>query len=265
LKEIAFRDRFGLTVLALWRAGKPIQCALNDERLQFGDAMLVQGTARRIHLLRSEQDLVLMEEDPDAVLNPRKAALAGGITLTTLAVASFTSLPTSIVVFTGAVLVLLTGCLNMNEAYRSIEWKVIFLIAGMWPLSTAIGNTGLADLTINKIFSLTGDIPPLAAAAVFLILAFGFTQIMTGQVASLVLAPLALSAAAPLGLAPQPLAIAVALGCSLAFATPFGHPVNLMVMGPGGYTTRDFLRIGLPLTVLVGLAILAGLHWIWGV
>jgi di/tricarboxylate transporter len=264
LRQVRFRENYSLNVIGIWRGSKPILSRLADLPLRFGDALLVQGPADKIRLLNKNDDMVLLEEDPDAVYKPSKNRLALMITLLTLGIASFGSLPTAIVVMGGAVLLLLTRCLDMNDAYRGIEWKTIFLIAGMWPLSTAIRSTGLADGVVHTLFNLFGNISPIAAAAVLLFLALVLTQFLSGQVAALVLAPLAIAAATWVGADPRGLAMAVALGCSLSFPTPIGHPVNIMVMSPGGYVFRDFLRIGGPLTVLVFIAILFGLHFWWG-
>jgi di/tricarboxylate transporter len=215
-------------------------------------------------MLREERDFIVLEEDPDPVLNPGRARAALVITLLTLAIASIGWLPVAQVAFGGAILMLLLGCLGMEEAYRTIEWKVIFLIAGMWPLSFAIQTSGLADFIIEAVSRVFGDVSPLGLAAILLGLTLAVTQLVGGQVASLILSPLALSAALASGADARGMSMAVALGCSLAFLTPFGHPVNMMVMGPGGYTMRDFLRIGGPLTLLLILTILAGLHFFWG-
>lgn len=159
---------------------------------------------------------------------------------------------------------MLTKCLGMNDAYRAIQWKVFFLIMGLWPLSTAIRSTGLADTIIQFFLLHFGSVPPLSIAALLTGLAMLLTQFMGGQVASLVLAPLAISSAQIIGENPRSMGIAVALGCSLAFPLPFGHPVNLMVMEPGGYRIGDYLRIGLSLTILIFLIILFGLDFFWG-
>jgi len=264
LRDIRFRERFGLNVLAIWRTGKPIQTDLADLPIQFGDALLVQGPAHRINLLRAERDFILLEEDPDAVLNPRKGRLAMWITLLTLGIAATGILPIAVVALAGAVLMLLTGCLDLTDAYRSIEWRAIFLIAGMWPLSLAIRSTGLAMMGMDMLLEALGAITPLALAAVLIFITFAVTQFMGGQVSSLVVAPLAIAASGLTGVDPRALGMAVALGCSLAFPTPYGHPVNIMVLGPGGYTARDFLRVGSPLTILAFLMILAGLSVFWG-
>jgi di/tricarboxylate transporter len=265
LRQLGFRDRYNLNVLGIWRGNKPILTRLADLPLRFGDALLVQGPVERIHVLEQESDLVVLQEDPDAVLKPGKHRRALLITLLTLGVAATGFLPVAIVVMVGAVLMVLSNCISMNDAYHGIEWKAIFLIAGMWPLSIAIRSTGLADLTVHSLINLVGQVPPLAIAALLLSLALVLTQLMSGQVACLVLAPLALAAASLVKVDPRGMAMAVALGCSLAFPTPFGHPVNIMVMSPGGYSFRDYLRVGLPLTVLVMAGILVGLKLFWNV
>jgi len=264
LKAIHFREKYNLNVISIWREGRPLYSDLADIRLQFGDALLVQGPASRIHLLHDENDLILLEEDPDAVLKPHKNRLAFGVTLLTLGVAALGYLSVAEVVLAGAVLLLLTDCLSMDDAYRNMEWKAIVLIAGMWPLSIAIRTTGLSDWVAAQLINLVGQGTPLLIALVLIILALAFTQLLGGQVAALVLAPLALSTATRLGLDARGLMMAVALGCSLAFPTPFGHPVNIMVMSAGGYSFKDYLRIGTPLTLLVIGIILIGLKLFWG-
>ena len=264
LRDLNFREKYHLTVIAVWRGTCPVEEPLVDLQLQAGDALLVQGTARRIRLLHGETDLVLLEEDPDAILEPGKIYLAVGIMLASLIIAATEVVPVPVVILAGAVLLVVTGCMNMNDAYRSIEWKVIFLIAGMWPLSTAIRDTGLASIAVNSLLGLLGNISPIWIALAFILVAMLMTQVMGGQVAALVVAPLALAAAASLQLDSRGLAMTVALGCSLAFPTPYGHPVNIMVMSPGGYNFQTFSRIGIPLTILVILGILAGIFIFWG-
>lgn len=264
LEQLHFRVRYGLTVLSIWREGSPLQKDIAHTPLHFGDALLAQGAAEKIHLLHDDPDLILMKEDPDAVLRPRKFWLAIIITILTLVIITIGDLHVSQIVLAGAVVMLLSGCLSLNDVYHSVEWKAIFLIAGMWPLSTAITTSGLANSSIHALLNLLGAVSPLLIAVILIGIAMLMTQFMSGQVSALVLAPLALAAAQQSGADPRALCMAVALGCSLAFPTPYGHPVNIMVMNPGGYNFRDFLRVGLPLTVLIFAGIIAGLHFFWG-
>lgn len=264
LTEIHFRTKYDLNVLSVWRDGKPVHDQINQLPLRFGDALLVQGSAEKIHHLREQNDLILLEENPDAVIRPQKQWIAILITLVTLGFAATNILPVAEIVLLGAVMLMLTGCMGINDVFQSIEWKAIFLIAGMWPLSIAIQQTGLANALIDPIINKFSSIPPLLIVTVFLLLAMLFTQLMSGQISAIVLIPLAITAASTLHVNPLAMAMAVALGCSLGFPTPLGHPVNIMVMNPGGYTFRDYLRVGMPLTLLAFATILLGIHFVYG-
>lgn len=264
LREIQFREKYGFNVLSIWREGKPVQDNIADIPLQYGDALLMQGPPSRLRLLRDDRDFIVLQEEDEPVLKPGKSQLATTITLITLGVASLGVLPVAEVSMVGAVLLILSDCLSMDDAYRAIDWRVVFLIAGMWPLSIAIASSGLANQVIQLFIHTFGPLSSLALAAILVGLSLVFTQFVGGQVASLVLVPLAFSASRIQGMDPRGLGMAVALGCSLAFMTPLGHPVNRMVMSPGGYTFRDYLKLGTPLTLLVVTIILIGLHFIWG-
>jgi di/tricarboxylate transporter len=160
---------------------------------------------------------------------------------------------------------LLTGCLDMNEAYRAIEWKTVFLIAGMLPLGLALSSTGAAALVGTALVGGLGGLGPLAVAAGLFWAATLLTQVISGQVTPLVLAPIAIAAAQRIGADPRGLGMAVALGCSTAFLTPIAHSANLLVMGPGGYTFKDYARAGLPLSLVLFGVMLVGLAVFWGI
>ncbi len=157
IKELDFRERYLLNVVGIWRGGKPIEDEYAGLSLQFGDALLVQGPAIQIQNLKKSEDLVVLEEDPDAVLLPRKGLMTIIITLVTLTIAALGVLPVALVVLGGAVLLILTGSVGLNDAFRSIEWKAIFLIAGLWPLSIALQETGLAEIAVSGILNLMGN------------------------------------------------------------------------------------------------------------
>jgi di/tricarboxylate transporter len=232
--------------------------------LEPGDALLAQGPATRFRLLRDQRDFLLLEQDPDAVLRPRKAPLAAVITLVALIIAAMGWLPVSVASLAGAALLMLTRCVSMDDGYRAIEWKAIFLIAGMWPLGTALVSTGLADIAADALIQVAHGMPTLALATILLLAAGVLSQVIGGQVAvPILLAPIAVAIGHGTGADPRGLAMAVALGSSLGFLTPVGHPVNTLVMGPGGYASRDFLRVGGLLVLVLVPIILAGLHLFW--
>lgn len=265
LREIHFREKFSLTVLALWRAGKPIHMGFASMPLQVGDGLLVQGAAANLRMLYQERDFIVLEEDPEAVLRPQKARLATMIGLATLVVAITGLLPIALVSMAGAVAMILTGCLSMDEAYQSIDWRAIFLIAGMWPLSTAIQSSGLSNEIVRGLLNMANSANPLVLVALLLLVTMLLTNIMAGQAAApIVLAPIGIAIAKATNSDPRMMLMAIALGCSLAFPTPIGHPVNVIVMGSGGYTFKDFFRVGSPLILVLFPAILLGLVVFWG-
>jgi len=264
LQQMDFRERYQLNVVGVWRGGKPVEGEYADLSLHFGDALLVQGPSIQIRNLKKSEDLVVLEEDPDAVLLPRKGLLTIFITLLTLTIAGLGFLPVALVVMGGAVLLILTGCVGLNDAFRSIEWKAILLIAGLWPMSIALQSTGLAEMAVNSLLRLSGGLPPLQLAALFLFVAALLTQLMSGQVTAIVMIPLALVSAQRMGIDPRPFAMAVAMGCSLAFISPLGHPVNIIVMNPGGYTLKDYVKVGLPLTIAAFLCVIFAIKLYWG-
>ena len=160
---------------------------------------------------------------------------------------------------------ILTGCLSMNNAYHAIEWKAIFLIAGMWPLGAAVQSSGLSDAIAKELLSVSHELSPLVFVALLIFVTMLLTNIIAGQSAApIVLAPIGLVVASATHSDPRMILMAIGLGSSLAFLTPLGHPVNLLVMGPGNYAYKDFMRAGWLLTLILIGAILAGLHFLWG-
>jgi di/tricarboxylate transporter len=265
LREIHFREKFNLTVLALWRAGRPIHIGFAGMPLRGGDGLLVRGTAKSLRMLNQEHDFIFLEEDPDAIIHPQKARLAGLIGLAVLIVGIAGWYPISLVSLAGAVALILTGCLSMDEAYLSINWKAIFLIAGLWPLSTAIASSGLSDQFVKSLLSISNNEAPIFLLATILLITLLLTNFMAGQAAApIILAPIGIAIASSAGLDARMVLMTIALGCSLAFATPIGHPVNVVVMGSGGYSYKDFMRVGLPLTLILFFVILLGLFFFWG-
>ncbi len=259
LSEISFREKYDLMALALWRAGHTIRAGLGELPLQVGDALLIQGTHERIRLLRNEPALIVLEEDIEEAAPGRKAGLAVGLTAAAIGLSAAGVLPIAEATVSAAMLMVLLGCMSMDEAYTGIEWRAIFLIAGMLPLGSAMGSTGTAQLIGNGLIALLGRGGPLALAGGIFLVTMLLTQVMSGQATAVVLTPIAIAASTSLGADPRAIGMAVAMGCSTAFLTPYGHPSNILVMGPGGYTVRDYARVGLPLTIILFFTFLASM------
>jgi di/tricarboxylate transporter len=157
----------------------------------------------------------------------------------------------------------LTGCLTMEEAYRHIEWRAVFLIAGMLPLGLAMEQTGAAQFLAEALVGSLGSVGPLAVVVGLFLLGVAATQIMPSAAVAVLLSPMAFNAAADLGVSPAPLFMTVAMAASASFLSPVAHPANLFIMGPGGYRFVDYIRVGLPLTLVVLVVLLLTLPVYW--
>jgi di/tricarboxylate transporter len=253
-----------MSVLAIWRAGRSLRTGLTDLPLQLGDGLLLQGERGRLPVLRTEPDLIVLDRGVDEPPPSRRRGwLALAIMLATLGTASLSHLGIAEVVLGGALVMILTGVLSMDDAYKAIEWRSIFLVAGMLPLGTAMTKTGAADLITHGLLAVLGGWGPLAILAGLIALAVLLNQAMSGAAVAAVMAPIAIQTAQRIGVEPRSFAMGIALACSFAFLTPLGSPVNILVMGPGGYSFRDYFRVGLPLVVLLFVVVLGLLPLVW--
>ena len=263
LRELHFREKFGLTVLALWRGGEPIEQDIADKSLRIGDVLLVQGSWRQIRLLQREPGLIVLLGDEAAPRRTRKAPLAVAILLAMIAGVVAGGVPISVAALGAAVLMVLTGCLRIEEAHRAIEWKVIFLVAGTLPLGAAMEKSGatqwIADVALSPVTD-TGMLPLLA---VLFLTTAGLNLAMSNYATAVILGPIAFSIATSQGLDARPLILVVALASSVAFATPIAHQSNLLVMGPGDYRFSDYIRVGLPLSLVAFAVIVPALWVLW--
>jgi di/tricarboxylate transporter len=263
LRQLNFREKYGLTVLALWRKGQAIRAQLRDHSLRFGDAILIHGPHAKLKLLGQEPDFIVLTETAQEPLREEKAAVSTAIMCLTLLPVILGWVPIYIAAVVGAAVMVMAGCLSMEEAYRQIEWKAIFLIAGMLPLGSALDQTGAARYIAVGVVNMVG---PYGFKAVMLGLV-GLTFLATCFVptAALVvlMAPIALNTSANLGINPQTLMMAIAMAASASFVTPISHPANILVMGPGGYRFMDYFKVGgtLTLVVLVVIMIVLPLFW----
>lgn len=263
LKQLHFREKYGLWVVSLWREGRPYRTDVGNMPLRFGDSLLIHGELDKARMLQAEPDYLVLLPEGYQALRPAKAPLAVAIMVAAVLVAAIGWLPVAEAMLAGALLAVITGCLTMDEAYQAIEWRVIFLIAAMLPVGLAMTNTGTAALLGQLVMQSLGGYGPWVTLAGFFVLTVALTQVMSSQATAVVLSPIALAAANAMSVNPYTFAMAVAMGCSTAFLTPLGHPVNMLVMGPGGYTFRDFIKVGLPLTLVTFAAAMIALPIFW--
>lgn len=191
------------------------------------------------------------------------ALAAVGILVATLVTVIATPLPIAQVLLAGAVLMLLAGAVSPEQAYRAIDWGGVFLIAGMLPLALAMRDTGAAETISTGLLDMFGSASPLLLVLGLFMTAALLTQAVSGAAVAAIMAPIAISAAESSGVPARALGMAVALGSSMAFITPLGHPVNILVMGAGGYRFSDYRRVGLPLFLILTVVIVSGIVLRW--
>jgi di/tricarboxylate transporter len=233
--------------------------------LEIGDALLVMNIPDRVRRLSRSGDFVVAGSGAAAPTRPERAGVAIAIFSAVIVAALTGLLPTAEATLAGATAMILAGCIGMDDAYRSVEWRVIFLVAGMLPIGIAMTQTGLAARGAGVLSTLVGGAHPLALVAVMFGVTVIVTQVIGGQVSALLVGPVAIQLAIESAIAPQAMAIAVAIGASTAFLTPIAHPVNVLMMGTGGYKGVDFLRSGSGMTLVTLTVLLAGLWLFWGV
>jgi di/tricarboxylate transporter len=250
LVGLGFREKYGFQVLAIWRGGKPRRSLVATMPLQLGDALLVIGPRDKAHLLAEDRDFILLTADLRSPVQTNKALFAIGGLLLMLGLTIFLQLPTHVSALAGALFVILCGALTMEDAYREINWRVVILIAAMVPMGIAFDNSGAAGVLAQWLTNVLGKLGPYAALLAFGILASAVSQLLDSVVAVLLLGPVAVRVAENIGVSPYPILMTIAVATSIAFLTPFSHRVNLIVMGPGAYRKKDYLKIGLVLTVV---------------
>ncbi|MCY3832487.1 MAG: SLC13 family permease [Chloroflexi bacterium] len=266
LSQMKLNRDAGLLAMALWRDGRSYHTDVRKMPLQVGDAILVVGQSSDIQNLSQNSNYILPAGEYSArTIESRKAPYAVGITAVVLTLAFSNIVPTPIAMLAGAALMVLTRCLRMEQFYAAVDWRTIFLVAGMLPLSLAITESGLADRVSVFLELSLMNASPLLLFAVIALLTMLVVQVIGGQVTPLLVGPIAIKAALQMGIDPRAMAVAVAMACSLAFITPISHPVNILMMGPGGYKFSDFSRIGIGMTAVALVTMLLGLALIWGI
>ncbi len=261
--EIGFAARYGLQLLGVMRASRSYRSNLARMPLQFGDSFLIMGPREKLGLLQRDKEFIMLSQVESKVYRTDKAILACAIMFGVLAPVFFGWFPIAITAIAGAALMVLFGCLKMEEAYRAIDWKAVFLIAGMLPLGLAIERSGAAALLADGVLSTVGGYGPwVVVGALYLITALATTIIPTAALVVL-MAPIVITSCADLGVPPQPAMMAVAMAASASFTSPISHPANILVMGPGGYRFVDYIKVGAPLALVVFVVVMLALPFFW--
>lgn len=262
IKELDFRRRFGVTVIAVHRRGHALAARIGGLPLRVGDVLLLQGRPERFQALADNADLWILEEVEHRPARRRLGLYSVGIFLLAVLASSFNLVPLPIAFLVAALGVVATRLITMEEAYNMIDWRLLILIAGMTSFGQAMQKTGAAAYLAGLIVGWTEPLGVGVVLLAFSVLTMLLTQPMSNAAAALVVLPVAMSTAHQLHLDPRAFAVLITLSASLSFITPF-EPSCLIVFGPGKYRFRDFVRCGMPLTILVIAILLLMVPMLW--
>ncbi|HWU76542.1 MAG TPA: SLC13 family permease [Rhodanobacter sp.] len=249
--ELRLRKRFGISVLAVNRGDQVFRDDVRGVSLRAGDTVVLHSNWRDLALASEDKDLVVVTDIPKEEQRPGKIWQAVGFFLMAQGLALFTNLDLSLSMMTGAIAMLLTGVLNMDEAYKAINWKTIFVVACLIPLGWSMDATGTAAWIAQEVLVHLGGAAPWVLQLCLAILTLLFSQVMSNVGATVMMVPIAISVAVATGGNPSAYALIIAVSSSNTFLLSSGHPALMMVTGPGGYKGKDFLRVGAPLTIVV--------------
>lgn len=251
LRQLSFRDRYGLQALALWRGGATIAKELANIPLRYGDALLLHGPIEKIRRLAEEPDfVVLLEPEKERPRSDKAPFAIAALALLILLIVTGAA-PTHIAALTGAMLCVVSGALTMPQAYRSIEWRALYFVAAIWPVGTAMQKSGASAWLASGIVGLGEGLGPTLYLAILVCASSLLAQVLDGVPAVVILGSVAIEVADRLDVSPYPLVVGIGLAASAAFMTPWSHKASTLVVNAGGYHTRDFLKVGTPLTVLM--------------
>jgi di/tricarboxylate transporter len=264
LTTASFRQRYNATVLALRRGGELVRERMDNLPLRVGDTLLVEATTDNIERLDENRNFIVAQTIERRQFRRSKIPVAVGIVAGVVAVAALNIVPIVVSALAGALLMVLTGCLRPTELYDAIHWDVVFLLAGVIPLGIAMQETGAAGLLADLIVSTSTLLPLLGVLGVFYLVTALLTNVISNNASVVLMIPVAVEASQGVGANPFAFVLAVTFAASTAFMTPVGYQTNLFVYGPGGYRFTDYLRVGAPLQLVVGVVTTLGIAFFWG-
>ncbi|ASC69155.1 putative transporter [Halomicronema hongdechloris C2206] len=264
LKEMRFRQRYNVTVLAIRRGEELVRDRLGKVPLRFGDLLLVQGPKQSFVGLQTSRDLLVLEQRDLETLRSQKAPIAILIGLGVVVLAALNQVPILVAALTGSVLMVLSGCLKPGELYQSIRWDVIFLLASLIPLGISMETSGATDWLATNLVALGQHLSPHGLLMVLFVLTTVLTGILSNTAAVILLLPVGVQIAETLDLNPFTVMAVITFAASNSFMTPIGYQTNTMVYGAGGYRFLDFVRVGGPLCLVMALVIPSLAGWLYG-
>jgi len=263
IRESGFRQKYGINPIALFRGNKTYVAGISTLTLETGDALLLQGRWEKFHFLKEKHDLIFTEDIQGEILRTDKVKIAVGCLLLSLTLIMVFHVQLSIALLTGALGMILTKVLSIDEAYSSVDWMTVFLLGGLIPLGIAFEKTGAAKLIAESIMSAMGIVSPLVLLTVIGMLTSFFTLVVSNVGATVLMVPLAMNMAGSAGADPRISALVVAVACSNTFVLPT-HQVNALVMRPGGYRTIDYFKAGSGMTIIYLVVMMAAIYLFYG-
>jgi len=263
VSDANFRGKYGLELIAIWRSGKAIRSDLDRLELLYGDALLFVGPRNKLALPNDDADFLVLTPVSVPSVDTRRAPLASLIMFGVIASVLVGWLPISISAILGAALMVVSGCLNMEQAYRAIDWRAVFLIAGMLPLGIAMQETGAAEYLATQVTASLGGFGPWPVIMGLYAITALATMIIPTAALVVLMSPIVMSASAAMGIMPQTAMMAIAMAASASFTSPISAPVNILVMGPGGYRFSDYIKVGVPLTLVIFVTVMLLLPVLW--
>jgi di/tricarboxylate transporter len=261
--KIDFLQRYGVIIVGVWRSKGWLRTKLSRHRLREGDVLVMTGDDSAFKQISEDQSFLMLVPFKGEPKPRHKARLAGTIMLVSTIVATLNVVPLEIVFLAGAAVMILSGCISMSQAYQSIDTRIFVFIAGAIPLGLAMQKTGTADLLAGWLEGVVVNWDIHWVLFAFFMITGLATQVMSDSATVALFGPIALALAKGLGVPPEPLVVTVAMAAVTSFFTPIGHHGNLLIYGPGGYQFSDFMRVGIPLTLIVAVivTIMAPLIW----
>lgn len=251
IEQVGFNRQFGTIVLGIQRRARVVRRRMGRIRLEAGDVLLIAGSQKAVNDMRNNPDVIVLSGSKRELPTPKKAPVAGLIFLSTVLLASLGIMSITVAAITGSILLIATGCLNIRQATRAIDRKIILLVGSMLGLGVALQATGGAQFIADQLLRVPfADIPLAMAALMFILIAF-LTNILSNNACAILFTPIAMNMAINLGVDPIIFAVTVVMAANCSFASPIGYKTNLLVMGPGHYRFRDFMKVGIPLVLVL--------------
>ena len=263
MRDLDLTARYGIAVLAVHRQDENVQGNLDDFQLQFGDVMLVEGTPAQIKRFADNGELISLNTVQERSFRRDKAPIAILATAAVMLLAAFGVMPIEGLAIIGAVTVLATRCLDVEDAYKAVDWKILSLIFGMLAISIAMDKVGLVSLIVDNVMGLMPWAGPLLMLSFLYLFTSILTEVLSNNAVAVLVTPIAIGMAQQLGVDPRAFVVAVMFGASASFATPIGYQTNTFVYNAGGYRFSDFFKVGAPLNLLLWGVATVVLPMIW--